>query len=137
MSYLSSGNHLLQASVIDNLRMENEDIGEEKVIDALKKLNLFDKINENSAGLNTVIGTEIDFSEGEKRRLCLIRTMLQAEEFVILDEPFASIDKENIKDALEFIADKRDRLGIIIISHDRDLDSIADRTYIIKGRKTV
>ena len=107
------------------------------MIDALKKLNLFDKINESSSGLNTVIGTEIDFSEGEKRRLCLIRTMLQAEEFVILDEPFASIDKENIKDALEFIADKRDRLGIIIISHDRDLDSIADRTYIIKGRKTV
>ena len=137
VSYLSSGNHLLQASVIDNLRMENEDIGEEEVIDALKKLNLFDKINESSSGLNTVIGTEIDFSEGEKRRLCLIRTMLQAEEFVILDEPFASIDKENIKDALEFIADKRDRLGIIIISHDRDLDSIADRTYIIKGRKTV
>ncbi|WP_276948041.1 ATP-binding cassette domain-containing protein [Acetatifactor muris] len=137
VSYLSSSNNLLRTSIIDNLRMGNEEIGEEEVINALKELNLFDKISESSAGINTVIGMEIDFSEGEKRRLCLIRAMLQAEDFVILDEPFASIDKDNIKGALKFISARRDRLGIIVISHDKDLDSIADRTYIIRGRKAL
>lgn len=135
VSYLSSNNNLLQASVMDNLRMGNEEISREEALKALKKLNLFDKISGNPSGTDAVIGTDIDFSEGEKRRLCLIRTMLQAENFVILDEPLASIDKDNIKNALEFIAEKRDRLGIIIISHDKDLDLIADRTYVIKGRK--
>lgn len=137
VSYLSSNNNLLQTSIIDNLRMGNEEISQEEVIDVLKKLNLFDKINENFLGLNAYIGKEIDFSEGEKRRLCLIRTMLQAEDFVILDEPFASIDKDNIKNVLEFILDKKDSLGIIIISHDQELDLIADRTYFIKGRKVL
>lgn len=137
VSYLSSNNNLLQTSVIDNLRMGNEDISQAEVMEALKKLNLFEKINESPLGLNAGIGIDIDFSEGEKRRLCLIRTMLQAENFVILDEPFASIDKDNIKSVLEFISDKKDGLGIIIISHDKDLDLIADRTYIIKGKKAL
>ena len=137
VSYLSSHNNLFRASILDNVRMGNEAVSLEEVTDALKKLNLFDKISENSLGFNAVIGMDIDFSEGEKRRLCLIRAMLQAEDFVILDEPFASIDKENIKSVLEFLSQKKDNRGIIIISHDKDLDEIADRTYIIKGRKAL
>ncbi len=137
VSYLSSSNNLLGASVADNIKMGNENISQEEVTDALKKLNLLDKINENPLGLSAVIGRDIDFSEGEKRRLCLIRAMLQAEDFVILDEPFASIDKENIKSVLEFISHRRGTLGIIIISHDKELDRIADRIYSVKGRKAV
>lgn len=68
VSYLSSNNNLLQTSVINNIRMGNKAISQDEVANALKKLDLIDKINKCPLGLNACIGLDIDFSEGEKRR---------------------------------------------------------------------
>ncbi|WP_017731511.1 ABC transporter ATP-binding protein [Nafulsella turpanensis] len=79
-------------------------------------------------------------SGGEKQRLALARTLAEAPELLLLDEPFSNLDpplKEDIKEKL-FSYIREQGIAAILVSHDpKDALPLADRFWVLEQGKLV
>lgn len=76
-------------------------------------------------------------SGGEAQRAAIGRALLSGPEFLLMDEPLASLDLDRRAEILGLIERIRDelRLPILYVSHDRaEVDRLADRVIEIPGR---
>ena len=74
-------------------------------------------------------------STGEKQRLAIIRLLANRPEALLLDEPTANLDRENVARAegllLEFC--RSNRAPVLWVSHDQEqLERVADRIMIMR-----
>jgi len=109
-------------TVRDNLRLIEEDEGKIKTILELVKLN----------GFEDHFPSQI--SGGMKQRLNLARAMVVEPDFMILDEPFTSLDikvKMEIMEDLMEIWEKR-RFTMLMVTHDvKEAVYMGDRILIL------
>jgi lipopolysaccharide export system ATP-binding protein len=78
-------------------------------------------------------------SGGEKRRLEIARCLVCDPLLILLDEPFTGIDPQTIADIQQIIRDLRNEgIGILITDHRvREILTVTDRSYLIKGGKVI
>ncbi len=71
-----------------------------------------------------------ELSGGEKQRAAIARALVNNPRIVLADEPTGSLDSRNREEIQAIIAGLRDELHqtFVIVTHDRDMASIADRT---------
>lgn len=75
-------------------------------------------------------------SGGEKRRLHLLSVLLEAPNFLILDEPTNDLDILTLSKVEDFLMDFPGCL--IVVSHDRYfMDKIAEQTFVFEGEGEV
>ncbi|MCV3482309.1 ABC transporter ATP-binding protein [Campylobacter sp. CNRCH_2014_0184h] len=71
-------------------------------------------------------------SGGEQQRLCIARALVNDPEILLADEPTGNLDEANEKNILElFCKLKQDGKTIVLITHNPDLATFADRTIIL------
>ncbi|MCR8705626.1 ABC transporter ATP-binding protein [Campylobacter sp. 2352 PW] len=71
-------------------------------------------------------------SGGEQQRLCIARALVNEPEILLADEPTGNLDEANEKNILElFCKLKQDGKTIVLITHNPDLATFADRTIIL------
>jgi lipopolysaccharide export system ATP-binding protein len=75
----------------------------------------------------------LSLSGGERRRVELARALASQPSYVLLDEPFASIDPIALGDIRDLVSHLKDRgLGVLITDHNvRETLDIVDRAYIL------
>ena len=61
-----------------------------------------------------------ELSGGMRRRVSLIRAMRSDAELIILDEPFAGLDEQTHRVAVEYVQNTRGGRTVIVVTHDRD-----------------
>jgi ABC-type transport system involved in cytochrome bd biosynthesis fused ATPase/permease subunit len=93
-------------------------------------------VRELPEGLETVLGSAgKGLSGGQARRLCLARTLLLDPGLLVVDEPFAGLDRvgvERILARLRHLA--RERI-VVVVAHDlADLSSFDRVVWIEQGR---
>ena len=90
----------------------------------LRELGLGDRLNHKPNEL----------SGGEKQRVAAARALMMSPDIILADEPTGSLDEKNKKELSELLLKLRKEYGqtILLVTHDKELASIADRIIEIK-----
>ena len=126
---------LFNGTILENIILD-ENLDEQQLQNILSLG--FDKfINSLPQNIFTIVGEEgVNLSGGQKQLLGWIRALYHNPQFLILDEPTSSLDKENRDFIYKLIAQLKERTIIFIISHYlEDLKNISNEIYILKDTK--
>ncbi len=115
-----------------NVRMGNDDITDEQIIDALKKVNLYKFIEESEGGLHAEVKERgATLSTGQKQLLSFARALAFDPDILVLDEATSSVDtatEQMIQEALEVLLKGR---TAIIIAHRLSTIERADKILVM------
>jgi ATP-binding cassette subfamily B protein len=113
-------NHVFTESFAFNLLMgrrwppTGEDLREAEAL--ARELGLGDLLDKMPGGMNQLVGdTGWRLSHGERSRLFLARALLQSSKVVLLDESFAALDPENLRQALVTARERSETL--VVVTH--------------------
>lgn len=75
-----------------------------------------------------------ELSGGEKQRVAVARALINNPSVILADEPSGSLDSKNKEELHRLFFELRDKLNqtIIIVTHDKQLAAMSDRTIEIK-----
>jgi putative ABC transport system ATP-binding protein len=76
----------------------------------------------------------LEMSGGEQQRVAIARAVINKPSIILADEPTGSLDSRNSRTVLEMLRNLNEKLGqsIVIITHDADAASTADRVIEMK-----
>lgn len=123
-------------SIEDIVRFGDEEASTADLHRALNRAGLQSWIDNQPAGLATMIGQDgLGLSGGQRRRLALARMLLRPRPLWILDEPTASLDEDSEQALwLQFIAaTKEDAVTQLCASHSPHARAWADRVLVLKA----
>lgn len=105
---------------------------ENKIIDILKSVNLYDEVKDK---LNT---SALKLSGGQKQRLCLARSLTVEPNILLLDEPCSSLDIVNSEKIENTLIKLKENYTIIIITHNiNQAKKISDNTIFMRDGKII
>ena len=114
---VSHNSYLFKGTVRDNLLMGNPNATDEELLEALKKVKLYDFLMEEQ-GLDTYLSEKAsNLSGGQCQRLALARALLHDTPIYIFDEATSNIDVESEEAIMEQIYDLAKAKTVILISH--------------------
>jgi len=136
IGYVSQDIFIKNETIEKNIRFYDDGISERDIIEAAKKANIYDFINNLPDKFQTIVGDRgIMLSGGERQRVALARVFVRSPAILILDEATSALDNESekaIQDALEAVKSK---YTIIIIAHRLSTVMDCDRLIVLADGK--
>ncbi len=130
---VSQENYLFNGTIRDNLLYARPDATEEDIIEACKKANIYDFIEKQELGLDTMVGNRgLKLSGGEKQRIAIARVLLKDPALFIFDEATSALDsisESKIQEAIEPIIETRTS---ILIAHRLSTILSADEILVVE-----
>jgi ATP-binding cassette subfamily C protein LapB len=128
--YLPQEPSLLNATILENLTINNPDADMELINKVIDDAGLRKFVDESENGLETqILDNGWRLSEGIRRRLALARGLMTGGKLVLFDEPIESFDADGIRTVHSMLSRlAQDKHTIIVTSHD---------PKIVKGQHTV
>ncbi len=129
--------------VFENVLMRPRREGdEEKVIDALKKSGVYDRIMELPNGIETILTKEFDddgvvLSVGESQKLAIAHAFLKDAPYVILDEPSSALDPIAESEMYNNMMRMGENKGMVFISHRLSSAISADKIYMLENGEII
>ena len=121
-----------ELNALENVMLPRELAGtedgrtEESASQLLKKFGLIDRKDHFPHQL----------SGGEKQRVSIARSLVNAPQILLVDEPTTNLDPVTADSVLEYLIDIKNSLDMTIISvtNDSKLIDIGDRVFVVKNR---
>ncbi len=135
---VSQETYLFNGTIRDNLLYACPDATEEDMIAACKKANIYDFIESQEKGLDTMVGNRgLKLSGGEKQRISIARVLLKDPALLIFDEATSALDsisESKIQEAIDPIIAERTS---ILIAHRLSTILAADEILVVKDGQIV
>ena len=132
ISVVSYNTYIFNETILQNFMLAKEDVTEDEIFDALKKVNLYDFIIDDG-GLDKVITEDAaNISGGQKQRLALAINLVANKDIYIFDEATSNIDIESEAIIMNNIKELSKEKSVIVISHRLANVVAADTIYFIE-----
>ncbi len=130
ITYLGHQPELMSGSIAENIRMGKSG----DVWPVLRAVRLDEEVSAMPEGENTPVGAGgVRLSGGQQARLALARTLFNAGEILILDDPFSAVDGKTEAEILANLRDLADGRTIFLISHRLRRFPTLDRILWMSG----
>jgi len=134
LAYVPQRPTLFRGTLADNVRLGRPDAGDDAVRAAAELAAADAFVSALPTGYETVVGEGgRTLSTGERRRVALARAFLRDAPLVLLDEPTADLDPESAAGIAGAVEQLRAGRAILLVTHDLELASRADRVVRIEA----
>lgn len=135
-SVLNQKPFLFNTTLMNNVRLGNEQKSDAEVKKALERVGLRDLVESLPDKYETIVGENgARFSGGEQERIALARILLQDAPIVLLDEPTVGLDPITENDLLETFFDVLKDKTIIWVTHHLQGIKHVDHVVFMNGRE--
>ena len=111
---------------------------DKKIIEALKKANLWDYIKTLKDGIDTILdesGTNL--SGGQRQRVAIARALYSNPDILILDEATSALDNKSESSIMKTIYELKEDLIVFIVAHRLSTIENSDKILLFEGGKIV
>ena len=116
--YLGQQIDIFDQTLATNLRLGNADASDEQLWQVLGKVGLKDWARSQPLQLQTPLGEYGQaISGGQARRIALARLLLSPKKILLLDEPFAGLDKKSREALWQMLVQHQQQGILIIVTH--------------------
>lgn len=128
--------YLFHTTILNNIRLGNEDATEKQVWDVLERVGLATMIRRLPKGLHTMVDEAgLRFSGGERHRLSLARILLKDAPIILLDEPTVGLDPVTEEKVIETFMKQLQGKTLIWITHHLQGIEMMDQVVFIESGK--
>lgn len=122
VSYLSVKENILMPAKLDKHKIDKAYFND--LVEGLGIGSLLDRMPDELSG-------------GQKQRAAIGRAMIMEPDLILADEPTGNLDSETTKEVMELLMKcrKEHHSTILVVTHDRDLASYADRILLVSDGK--
>ena len=135
---VSQETYLFNGTIRENLLYANPDATEDDLIEACRKANIYDFIEKQELGLDTMVGNRgLKLSGGEKQRISIARVLLKDPALLVFDEATSALDsisENKIQEAIDPLIASRTS---ILIAHRLSTILAADEILVVKDGEIV
>jgi len=115
ISIVNQKSVLLSGTIKSNLKLAKDDATDEEIINALKEASAYEFVMNKTGKINEIVEEDgMNFSGGQRQRLCIARGILKANEILILDDSYSALDYLTEKEINNNLKKKTDITKIII-----------------------
>ena len=135
IGYIPQTIYLFDGTVAQNVAL-GETIDEKKMVEVLKKANIWDFLKEHHQGLETKVGEGgVKLSGGQKQRIAIARALYSEPEVLVLDEATSALDNETEAKIMDEIYKVSEDKTLIIIAHRLSTLEKCEKVYKLKNGK--
>jgi putative ABC transport system ATP-binding protein len=113
-----------EENVLLPLELAASSEGRERAVELLDRVGLLDRRDHYP----------VQLSGGEQQRVALARAFVMRPPILMADEPTGNLDTKNGRLVLDLLLhlNRRERTTLLLVTHDRELASFADRTITLR-----
>ena len=132
IGYIPQDGYLFSGTIRENIAFSSDTIDNQKIIEAAKKADILDEINNFKEGLDTIIGERgVQLSGGQRQRLAIARTFYKSPSLYIFDDCLSAIDATKEQRILKQLKLEIKAKSSIIISHRISTLKDADKIIVL------
>ena len=128
---------LFKGTIKSNYLMGNKDASDEDVVTALKQAEAFEFVSKYEDGINHEVNEGgLNFSGGQRQRLCIGRALVKKPELLILDDSMSALDLLTDKKIRTNISNLKDMTKVIVSQRVATIQN-ADFILVLEGGQVV
>ncbi len=138
ITYVAQDNFLFDTTILENIKMGNEQATKQDVQRVCEKIGIHDFIMSLPDGYDTNVGDAGNkLSGGQRQRITIARAIIKESPIVLLDEATSFVDPDNeanIQNAIDILAKEK---TVIMIAHRLSTVVHASRIYVVNKGEIV
>ena len=136
VSFIQQNPYIFDDTIKQNIIINNNNISDEKIINILKQVQLYDKIKSFENGIYEKV-KDNSFSKGEKQLLAFARAIAKETSIYIFDEPTSNVDIESEIQVKKVIDNLSKDATVIIIAHRPATIKNVDKILKVENGKVI
>lgn len=135
ITYIAQEVSLVTDSLRENIRIYDTAITDEKIIKVIQQLEVQDWFAKFKNGLDTIISSNIELSDGETQIIMLVRAYARNSQIIIMDESTSKLDPETERILNKAMKQSLQSKICIVITHHMQLLEEMDKVLILENGK--